>query len=348
MLILRGLKMEHKIYFLAFLLIIIGLIFPNSVTSQSCSCDGHIGQEPGCPVGNQGQPCGNCGTIDWSGACSGQGVCSPGQTQCSGSRYQTCSNSCGWVNSGTDSDNDGVDQQCEDATCDNAAGVCDSAVANKCIAKSTPEICTDGLDNDCNGQTDSADSFCNGQIQGIVKDNDGNPIDEARVSFVDENLNEIAFTYTNVNGNYGPITLPFGSYKIIASHPDYVSQVIEITLEPRGTLTVDFTDNNALVEGTVCEDDCTYAGDNTIHKECNGINGCNFYDAQAALVCDLAQPGWIRDYSSTQQIQCPEGSPYDKVEVKATVTCAKENLIKTTQIVNYQGKLVKMIVAVCG
>jgi len=339
--------MRTKTYFLIALLITIGVIYTVNVAPQTCTCEGHTG-EPGCCAANQGQACGNCGTIDCAGSCAGQGVCSPGSVQCNNGKYQTCSSSCGWTDSGTDLDGDGVDQQCEDLTCDNAAGVCDSAVPSKCIAKSSPEICTDGLDNNCNGFADSKDSYCDGQIQGIVTDKDGNPIEGAKISFVYSNLVEEAYTFTDSNGQYGPIVLPFGDYSIIASHSDYVSQVIEDYLDPRSTLTADFTNDKALVYGQLCEDDCTYAGDNVVHAGCDGLNGCNFYDAQAASVCDLAQPGWIRDYNQTQQIQCAEGAPYTKTELKAAVTCVKENLIKLTQIVNYQGKLVKMIVVACG
>jgi hypothetical protein len=97
-----------------------------------------------------------------------------------------------------------------------------------------------------------------------------------------------------------------------------------------------------------CEDDCTFLGDNTVHKLCDGINGCGFYDSQAADVCDNAQPGWIRDYSGTQTVECAEGVPQLKTEVKSVVTCEKENLIKIPKVVSYKGKLVKMYVVMCG
>ena len=62
---------------------------------------------------------------------------------------------------GTDADNDGVDAQCGDSLCDNAAGVCDNAIAGKCVAKKATETnCGDGLDNDCNGLTDYEDPQC--------------------------------------------------------------------------------------------------------------------------------------------------------------------------------------------
>lgn len=294
-----------------------------------------------------GQSCGNCGTIACDGSCSNQGVCSPGSAQCVNGKYQTCSSSCGWSNTGTDSDADGVDQQCQDSTCDNSFGVCDTAVSGKCVAKITDEICKDGLDNDCNGRKDAQDAYCDGTISGIVTDQDGNPIKGARISIVDENNNEIAFTFTNDLGQFS-ITIPFGTYKIIVSHPDYVPKVIEITLEPRSTLTVNFTGDKALVKGSTCESDCTYVGYEAIHKECDNINGCTFYDETAKQACDLAQPGWERDYNETYTIICPNGPLNKKITAQAEVTCEEENLIKITKIVVYKGQPVNMVITVCG
>ena len=108
------------------------------------------------------------------------------------------------------------------------------------------------------------------------------------------------------------------------------------------------TTTTTTIPGTTCEDDCTYAGDNIIHKECDGINGCNFCDGRSKEVCNFAQPGWIREYDATHEIECAEGCSREKREVKATVTCEKENLIKLTKLVTYKGKLVKLVVIACG
>lgn len=318
---------------------------------QPCgSCGGVIQCDGSCSVAtpiNYGQACGNCGTIDCSGACIGEGLCSPGSTQCSNGLYQTCLTGCGWTNAGTDADNDGADQQCEDTTCDNAPGVCDTAVSGKCIATSA-EICTDNLDNDCDGLKDCQDSDCAGSISGNVKNTDNQNVADAVIDVL-QGASSRYTSSTSPSGNYQINNVLCGTYNMVASAVGYIpSTQTNIYTPPVTAIIVDFIASNALVTGSTCEDDCTYAMDSIIHEECNGINGCSFNDTQAALVCDLAQPGWIRDYSATQQVECGEGAPFDKVEVKATVTCAKENLIKTTRVVNYQGRLVKIIVAVCG
>jgi len=111
---------------------------------------------------------------------------------------------------------------------------------------------------------------------------------------------------------------------------------------------VNFIGSDALVEGSTCETDCTFVGDNIIHQECDGINGCAFFDATAKTVCNLAQPGWVRDYDINNVVVCAEGAPQAKVDVKATVTCDEENLIKLTKVVTYKGRLVKLVVVTCG
>jgi hypothetical protein len=145
---------------------------------------------------------------------------------------------------------------------------------------------------------------------------------------------------------------------MIASADNYISSTESdrVLTSNDNIENVDFT----LTLGTSCEDDCTYAGDNIIHKECDGIDNdgedidgdgdtiCSFSDDTAKEVCDLAQPGWIRDYPPDKEIECAEGTPQAKSEIEADITCDEENLIKTTKLVNYKGKLVKLVIVTCG
>ena len=241
-----------------------------------------------------------------------------------------------------DIDNDGVDEIC--------------------IVESPGEwgdefetFCEDGIDNDFDGLTDVADHDCDGDISGkITAQVDNSPLIGTKVSFLDASFNEIALTFTDQNGDYS-ITIPFGTYDIIASLSDYVSQgVNNQVLGPREELTI----NLALVLGTTCEVDCTYTGDNTIHKSCSGRNGCSFIDSTAENACDLAQPGWERVYDADEIIECScidddcvnndIGPRNLKSPTVATITCEGENLIKLTRIVIYKGKPVNMVITVCG
>jgi len=210
-------------------------------------------------------------------------------------------------------------------------------------------ICDDSVDNDLDGLPDCQDPDCAGSISGRVKDTDNKNIDNAKIDIIQFTTLKNT-TSTLPSGKYDVKDVLCGTYNMVASEPDYVpSTKTDIVLAPLESKTVDFIGSDALVLGTTCEDDCTYAGDNTIHKECDQINGCAFFDPIAAEACNLAQPGWIRAYDSTQSIECAEGRPQTNIETKAIVTCeGEENLIKLTKVVTYKGKLAKLVVVTCG
>jgi len=131
----------------------------------------------GCPCGSgdtQTQSCGNCGTQtrgcsdgchwdNWSG-CSGEGVCAQGQQDSKncgdcGTTVRTCDNQCQW---GDWSSCQGPDPGSGHEECDTGQqGVCSFGI-RRCIngnltceqtTQSSDEMC-DGLDNNCDGQTD--------------------------------------------------------------------------------------------------------------------------------------------------------------------------------------------------
>ena len=112
--------------------------------------------------------------------------CSIGTHACGSDNSLTCCDStcsppsCSW-NGGTDNDNDGYDDQCEDCN-DNDPDIniglseldnCD-VYPNKNVFKPGC-FCLDGKDNDCNGDIDLGDSICpdldkDWWIQGVVED----------------------------------------------------------------------------------------------------------------------------------------------------------------------------------
>ena len=316
---------------------------------QSCgSCGGVVLCDGSCSVStpaDYGLACGSCGgTIQCDGSCSVQGSCSPGQTQCINNRYQTC-NSCNqWQNAGTDSDGDGVDAQCGDSLCDNAAGVFDSTKT------ATETACADSLDNDCDGLVDCADSDCDGSINGTLTNQNGQLVSGADIS-ARRGLTTISSSTTNQQGNYLISLINCGSYNLVASHPSYASQTkSNVYVNPQQTTTANFGEESgsSLVLGTPCEADCTFADDNLIHASCDGRNGCTFYDNVSKAACDNSQPGWVRDYNSTHYVTCASGSPQLKIEIGASVSCESGTLVKVTRIVFYNGKPVKLVVAACG
>jgi len=69
-----------------------------------------------------------------------------------------------------------------------------------------------------------------------------------------------------------------------------------------------------------CEPDCTYVSDNVCHPECDGINGCSFYDETAKEKCDGVSKGWVVSYNNSgYRISCCTGSPsyFPKFETHA-------------------------------
>jgi len=156
---------------------------------------------------------------------------------------------------------------------------------------------------------------------------------------------------TNSQGVYSIASLACATYNLVVSHPDYAPQTkSNFQVNPQQQETANFggSDSGALVLGTSCEPDCTFAADDLIHISCDGKNGCSFYDSISKAACDNSQPGWVRDYNSSHYITCSSGSPQPKVEIKASVSCASGTLVKVTSIVLYNGMPVKLVVAMCG
>ncbi|MBI4440527.1 hypothetical protein HY638_06140, partial [Candidatus Woesearchaeota archaeon] len=130
----------------------------NCPPPQECSPNTWQSTSNGCGAcGTEQRWCDNNGKWTSQYQCIGQGPCTPSQTQCSGSSYQSCNSGCNWQAAGTDNDGDGVDSQCGDSQCDNAYGVFDST-------RQSPETsCADFLDNDCDGRRDCQDTDCAGR-----------------------------------------------------------------------------------------------------------------------------------------------------------------------------------------
>ena len=220
----------------------------------------------------------------------------------------------------------------------------------KCVAHSpgqwVPDFetdCSNVIDDDLDGLVDCADPDCNGNLNGIVLNDESKGVPSATIN-VKNGQSVVQNAVTGQDGTYTTST-NCGFYNVVASHASYVPQTKSNILIPaRGDASANFS----LIIGTSCESDCTFNSDNLIHESCDGINGCYFFDSTSRAACDLAQPGWIRNYDSGNYVVCPSGSPQPKVEVQATISCTSGTLVKVTRIVIYNGKPVKLIVATCG
>ena len=316
-----------------------------------------------------------------TGACCGDDASEFFKPDFFGAECTSNVNDCVWSTGDAQSSNTGNAKwwcfqhewsECKDSTIGTKVGgvTCAGIIGNSAwtpnslVKAENQYSCTDSIDNDGDGKIDCADSDCAGTISGSVKDADNNPLSSAKIDVL-KNAIVVHTAFTNVLGSYtinDNQDVICGSYDMIASSAGYVSSTRTVQLQPNeNKQNIDFT----LTKGTTCESDCTYAGDNLIHKECQGINGCDLCNFGCAFCnpsiasnsCDLTQPGWIRGYNDPAQsecqatgcvIECGQGCPIAKIETKSSVTCDKENLIKLTKLVTYKGKLAKLVIVACG
>ena len=206
------------------------------------------------------------------------------------------------------------------------------------LASSAQENC---FDAGCIGFTSGCG--CTGEVAGRITDAGNISVINAQVSVLSGSA-AVNTTATNSTGAYA-LDVECGTYNLVAEREEFVPFVQTDVVVLPGNQT---TSNFSLVPVTSCEADCTYAGDETLHASCNGVNGCGFYDSTAAQACNLARRGWFRNYNSTHEVECPLGLPQKKSRVAATVSCGAKSLVKSSAIVLYKGKPVKMVVAVCG
>ena len=90
-----------------------------------------------------------------------------------------------------------------------------------------------------------------------------------------------------------------------------------------------------------------------MYSECDLWNGCIFFNSQAKESCDGKQPGFKVSYGIDQEVTCCEGSPVDKPapaipsgnKVKPEI---KEDVIRITKAVIFDGEAVNMIIDIFG
>jgi len=322
----------------------------NGVTDENCDddndnfCDSSIaiiGTPTTCTSGGN-----DCNDINSAINPSAIEICDDIDNNCNGN-----------IDEGCDDDNDNF---CDSSmiiigtpsTCPLGGGDCNDANAN--IKPGEVELCADGVDNNCNSQIDLDDIECFGNSGGIVTDESGNRLQGATINIF-LGSQKIATGLTDQNGKYDIMTKA-GNATTIASLTNYVPKAFSFEVFSNQYTWINFSNqggdslSNAgpLISDFVCESDCTYAGDDQIHGDCNNQNNCTFYDDHTSAVCNLAQNGWIRQYNSTHNIKCPSSTPVQVNKTEAIVVCSKENLVKTTKVIKYQGKLAKFIIVTCG
>jgi hypothetical protein len=147
---------------------------------------------------------------------------------------------------------------------------------------------------------------------------------------------------------------PIGRYNIIASRDGSKTQEDEyfIDLETPLPQTVDFDDVCPISRD--CSADCTAGGGDICMADCNGAKGKddlgNEIECKLDTACINVKKGLLINDPTNDliQLRCCEGEEVpvnvEQTDVKLAEGIKADDVIRTTRIVYYEGKPVKMII----
>jgi len=186
-------------------------------------------------------------------------------------------------------------------------------------------------------------------VKGVVTNVSLDPIKGSEVNIL--GLDK-SFT-TDENGYYFICEFPAGTYDIVASKKGFNPVNKQFTFDATGIVTIDFVLYTA---GTECQPDCSKTSDEkpVCHMDCEGINGCKFYDKTMMNLCTReGKEGWgipvgnTVSYNETHKATCCEGKPYLHKKIKGTSIKFPENtttIVRITRIVFFKGQFARMII----
>ena len=180
-------------------------------------------------------------------------------------------------------------------------------------------------------------------VNGTVTNVSLEPIEGAEVSILGLGLSDI----TDENGNYFIRDVPEGDYDIVASKQGFNSLNKQFDIDDN-IVTIDFVLYTA---GSECKPDCSKTSDEKprCHADCDGINGCGFYDEITKKACTTPLNrvvGVTESYNETHKLTCCEGTPYKhtKLSGKNIILPESDNIVRITRIVFYKGQFARMII----
>lgn len=183
-----------------------------------------------------------------------------------------------------------------------------------------------------------------GILYGTVTNTSGAPIVGAKVRLA--GITDV-FAITDSNGRYTIPDLAVGEYDVYVTHPLYQSAskadvYIHFSVNVLDVTTADFQ----LLPGSLtCNNDCTRKGTTICSAACDGFAACNFYDIRARDICDGQRAGFVKEYDSTRDIVCCDGSPYNKQNIMANFQVAAKHVARVVKAVQLpDGRLGKMII----
>jgi len=186
-------------------------------------------------------------------------------------------------------------------------------------------------------------------VNGTVTDAFGVQIAGAEVTILGSGLSDTTDQY----GNYFIRDVPAGIYDILASAQDqgFGPEDHIVTAYNTNVTTVDFI---LYKVGSDCRQDCSKTTDEEnlrCHADCDGINGCKFFDERTKEVCTTPLNrvvGVTESYNATHKLRCCIGEPYlhKKISGDRLVFPESENIVRITRIVFWRGQFVRMIIDV--
>ena len=240
-------------------------------------------------------------------------------------------------------------------SCGVSDGICPEDFADTTYVPPLVGNCSSCSDPDCTVGCPTCPFPFNvtGYVWGHVRDSNGNPIEQARVTGHpigwNNSVNLDVNATTGSNGIYNSTDFISGTYYFSASKAGYDTQLIEETVVRGSILQIDFT----LQNGT-CHGDCTNSY-NRCNAACDGVTTsnvtCNFYNSTVRDVCNNQLQGtevYIGPAANPYAwfVVCCNNAPFQKYYYMAFMDGSNiKNLIKTEKIARYNSVPVRVVVA---
>lgn len=195
----------------------------------------------------------------------------------------------------------------------------------------TPPLCSNGIDDDCDGTIDGNDPTCTGRLDGYVRDVDGDPILGAAVTVISGSGNPVAGT--DAAGYYLISGIRPGPQTVTAQKQGYRSTSVDIAFP-----SADIVQHNFTLNDGSCSECADWEGRCSV--ECSNTPLCG---ATVPTACDGVRPGEWTSFNSTHDVFCCAGATYKpKVNSEVAASGCMRNLIATDRLVRYHGRFVTM------
>jgi hypothetical protein len=219
--------------------------------------------------------------------------------------------------------------------CTDAGGMCRSG------QEDTQALCTNGLDDDCDGTIDENDATCFGTVNGTVYDGDnsGYVVQGANVKSSPPGM---ASSFerndaSDIQGYYSLTNVFVGTYNIVARKDGYIDDIVEVTVLASQNVQQDFY----LYTGVNCKADCT-DGRNICNKACAGLTfndgTCNFVNSSCHNRPKDYKYTFVDAANQYHEITCCEGPENVYPALKPEVEGNVDNLYDQAVPVKINGK----------